>query len=290
MSQEQIDGLSVELAAPGWEEAGLRIFEEQGLVVVLGVLSEEERDFVLKDCEEQAALLLEAIPGGNRGTNRYSFGNASLTDSMFHVESWPILLQTAGSDLRPLLDSIFEGKGFSCIKSGGDFVLGETRDHQALHADLCVSKAHNVRLPPPVLSVNFVVQALTPSNGPMRIVPGTQLLRGDVPERVPPGWVNSRLCPLPAGSVIIRDVRTLHSGSPNLTSATRYLPSVEFASEEYRGTGPLSKCGPCKSMPRRLFSSLTPDVQELCDDLVYDDDGAPEVGFKTRSGRARWRK
>ena len=38
----------------------------------------------------------------------------------------------------------------------------------------------------------------------------------------------STVCPAPAGSVLIRDVRAWHGGTPNLTDATRSIPNLEF--------------------------------------------------------------
>ena len=44
----------------------------------------------------------------------------------------------------------------------------------------------------------------------------------------------STVCPAPAGSVLIRDVRAWHGGTPNLTDETRAIPNIEFWAPWYR--------------------------------------------------------
>ena len=121
---------------------------------------------------------------GNRGPGRYSFGNASSTGSTLHIPlSADYLLNTAGCKLHPLLCLIFEEErahGPICTGGGGDFVLGGVTENQRLHADLTVKKTCDVLLPPPMVSANFAVQDITSQNGPMRIVPGSQLTRGEL--------------------------------------------------------------------------------------------------------------
>jgi hypothetical protein len=38
----------------------------------------------------------------------------------------------------------------------------------------------------------------------------------------------STVCPAPAGSVLIRDVRAWHGGTPNLSDEVRCIPNVEY--------------------------------------------------------------
>merc|ERR1711870_150443 len=100
-------------------------------------------------------------------------------------------------------------------------------------------------------------------NGPTRIIPGTQLLRGELPTEIPSDWERSCLCPLPVGSAIVRDVRTLHSGTRNLTTTTRFLPSVEFVSADFRSTNRRDCFPPAKCLPSDFFEQLQPRVQEV---------------------------
>ena len=67
--------------------------------------------------------------------------------------------------------------------------------------------------------------------GPMRIVPGQKVLNGQSDlhpmfSEEPPEMKESKLCPLPAGADIFRDLRTWHGDTPNLSNTTRFLPSA----------------------------------------------------------------
>ena len=44
----------------------------------------------------------------------------------------------------------------------------------------------------------------------------------------------STVCPAPAGSIMIRDVRAWHGGTPNLSDATRSIPNLEFYAPWFR--------------------------------------------------------
>ena len=44
----------------------------------------------------------------------------------------------------------------------------------------------------------------------------------------------STVAPAPAGSIMLRDVRAWHGGTPNLSSATRSIPNLEFYAPWFR--------------------------------------------------------
>lgn len=282
----EVSEFTTSCEGPGWEDNAFELFATHGFVVVEGVLKLHQYAAVLRDCERVAGKMVGPERRGNRGPGRYSFGIASSTGSMLHEPSFTRHLLDHGSTvLRPLLERIFEGgerPGFLCLSSGGDFVLDRVPTHQDLHADIQVTKAHNLHLPPPLLSVNFCVQAITELNGPMRIVPGTQQGSSALPEKEPDEWRQSRLCPLPAGAAILRDVRTLHGGTPNLSDRARYLPSIEYVSADFRAMGRRDKFPPRRCLPGKLFQRLPPDVQELCEELVVPDEQLLRVDYTRR--------
>ena len=146
-------------------------------------------------------------------------------------------------------------------------MLAGERRFQAMHNDLgTLARTSNVHLPPPLVAANFCVAEITGENGPMRIVPGTQLDQGhwdqcDAGE--PSVWRRYRLFPLPVGSVILRDVRTLHGGSPNLSNRARFLPAVEFASTQFLATARGRQYICQNSLPRPLSKSLRPQAQRV---------------------------
>ena len=130
---------------------------------------------------DSAKKLTSAQPKGTRGTNAWSSGNISLTNSMLHARTWSShLWRAAGSDTRPSSDMIYNDNEYCRAKSGGDLVLASIKTNQKLHADVAVRNKFDVRLPPPLLCIKFAVQPLTAHNGPTRIDPGTQFVRGEV--------------------------------------------------------------------------------------------------------------
>ena len=265
---------SIVCGADGWAELAYDLFCKDGFVVIHDVLTMSQCNAVRQDCERVAKEIVGPERGGNRGPGRYSFGIASGSGGMLHVKSFAQhLLGSACSKLCPMLDGIFEGgatPGFVCTGGGGDFVIGDTGSDQWIHADIELGKEHDVRMPPPMISINFAVQEVTASNGPMRIIPGTQLYRGIVQSPIPDSWLHSFLCPVPVGAALVRDARVLHSGTRNSTHSTRYLPSVEFVSTDFRTTNRRDCFPPLKSLPRELFDCLEPQTKQFCAEIVAD--------------------
>jgi ectoine hydroxylase-related dioxygenase (phytanoyl-CoA dioxygenase family) len=76
----------------------------------------------------------------------------------------------------------------------------------------------------------------TALNGPTRQIPGSQHARSPIPTlREEPEWMRlSTVCPAPAGSIQIRDVRAWHGGTPNLSDELRAIPNVEFYAPWFR--------------------------------------------------------
>ena len=275
-SSLSISNYCIKLGVEDWCRKARQQFSDSGFVIVSGMLDSSECQAVLKDCKKAAQEIVGSQRAGNRGPGRYSFGVASSTGAMLHVEAFSDhLLNSACSKLYPLLEKVFEGgteHGFICTGGGGDFVLGGTDTDQHIHSDIQVQKSLDVWMPPPMISVNFVLEDLTHMNGATRMIPGTQLWRGEVPHPIPARWERSCLCPLPAGTAIIRDVRTLHSGTRNMIQATRYLPSIEFVSADCRSTGRQDWFTPIKSLPNKLYQRLSPEMQKVCEEIAASKD------------------
>jgi hypothetical protein len=47
----------------------------------------------------------------------------------------------------------------------------------------------------------------------------------------------STLCPVPAAAAIVRDNRTWHGGTPNLSDHVRALPNIEYYAPWFRSEG-----------------------------------------------------
>jgi hypothetical protein len=86
-------------------------------------------------------------------------------------------------------------------------------------------------LPCSMIAVNFTLTPQTFENAPIRVVPGSASwnMQG-VPglEEEPDEMRWSTLCPLPAGSAILRDARCWHGGSPNVSDTARAFPNGTY--------------------------------------------------------------
>ena len=274
----------ISLSAKQWITDAQTRFAKHGFVIIDNVLTPGHQLDVLTACQRAAEEIVGTEKAGNRGPGRYSFGVASSTGGMLHEESFALqLLGVACSKLYPLLEHIFDGgtlDGFICTGAGGDFVLGGTAEDQYLHSDMRVAEEYNPRWPPPMISVNFVVQDLTCMNGPTRMIPGTQLCQGQVPDPIPDDWRHSCLYPVPSGAAIIRDVRVLHSGTPNLTQTTRYLPSIEFVSSDFRSSERRDCFPPWRCLPSEMYEALPCPIKKTCKEIVAGKDSKLFVSYR----------
>ena len=293
------------LDVAGYSENALETFQEHGFCIVLDALKPLEVKEVLATCQEVERRIVHSDPEGlgTRGFGRYSFGASAVSGHMLHHPAWRHLLNSEA--VLNALRAIYP-KGFHVYGGGGDFVRPGTEAYQPLHSDLAPSRLPEAlrSLRPPMVSVNFTVQHITAQNGPLRLVPGQRALQ---PGDVAPGleeeledWRRSKVCPLPPGAAIIRDLRLYHGGTPNLSGATRFLPSIELVSTEYwahltafhslrSSYCPVCRWRECSLTPRypciteKVFQQLRPEVKSLCAPLV----GAVPLGLR-HSKRQAW--
>lgn len=230
----------------------VRIFRRDGFIVIENALTPDQTAFLQAGVMEatQQILALDAERSGNRGSGRYSFGGSSLTRSMLHRPEWQMLVDLP--TVTPIVTALFESDDYMLRSASGDFCLPDTTAYQPLHSDMRdfnpakpspFSSFADPRgflttrdLPCPYLCVNFMPIDMTALNGPTRQIPGSQHSR----ERPPtleqePEWMRlSTVCPAPAGSIQIRDVRAWHGGTPNLSDHLRAIPNIELYAPWFR--------------------------------------------------------
>ncbi|MEM7002497.1 MAG: phytanoyl-CoA dioxygenase family protein [Pseudomonadota bacterium] len=259
----------------------VQLFHRDGFVLVENILNAEQVAFLAQGCAEviQEIVALDQGRQGNRGSHRYSFGGSSLTRSQLHRPEWQMLLQM--ESVHTLVTHLFGSPHFSLRAASGDFCLPGAVDYQRLHSDVGdwvddtrtrFSAFHDplgeikIRdLPCPYICVNFLPQDVTRINGPTRQIPGTQKSRTPIPSLADePEWMRlSTVCPAPAGSIMIRDVRAWHGGTPNLSDHTRAIPNLEFYAPWFRE--PV-----VPGINRHDYEQLSPRAQELARDCVAD--------------------
>ncbi|MGI9613235.1 MAG: phytanoyl-CoA dioxygenase family protein [Acidimicrobiales bacterium] len=267
----------LEVVEAGDVDRATTIFHRDGFVAVADALDSAQLDRLRHGVDEVAGALLEADPAGAVGggagglPHRYSFGGTSVSRHMFHRPEWSQLIDLATT--TPILTSIFGSADYVVYGAGGELTLPGAIEYQGLHSDNVWTELHDPNegvtmrdLPTPVVHINFPTIDLSPINGPTRIIRGTHRSNGPIPALIDePEWMRlSTVCPLPAGSAIIRDARCWHGGTPNLSREVRAIPNVEFMAPWFRSEALI------RSMSFETWSNLSPHAQRLARYVACD--------------------
>jgi hypothetical protein len=290
----------LELLQPDDIDRAADIFHRDGFVVVENALNPDQLNFMREGCDREIHQIVANDRGriGNRGSHRYSFGGASLTGHQMHHPEWAMLIDLP--TVTPILNAIFGSSDYHLRGGGGDFCLPGATRYQPLHSDMSGRQVHNLRdgtefvqgsfndprgtltyrdLPCPYIACNFLMVDFTRLNGPTRQIPGTQHSRTPIPTLAEePEWMRlSTVCPAPAGSVLIRDVRAWHGGTPNISDQVRAIPNTEYFAPWYRE--PVSI-----SMPQEIYQSLSAQGQRISRHIVAADRELA-IGYRPDLGR-----
>ena len=275
----------LEILRPEEVDAAVRIFYRDGFVVVRDVLTADQVKFLRRGCEREAEAVVAEDPN-REGRYRYSYGGASITNSLLHREEWVMLVDLP--TLAPIIAAIFGSSDYQLRRAAGDFCLPGAM-YQRLHTDIFdrvggFSDPRDILsirdLPCPVVCCNFLAQDFTKTNGPTRQIPGTQNSREKIPELdEEPLWMKySTVCPAPAGSALIRDLRAWHGGTPNLSNEMRAIPNAIFLAPWFHERQ-------IPAMPREMFDLLSEHGRRICDSVVAD--GPLETGYTFDPARIR---
>jgi len=103
--------------------------------------------------------------------------------------------------------------------------------HQDLHRDTqLLFPESGVETPPYQLAVNFPLVDVTADNGPMEYAPGTHMLsKAEGLAKVALGEIPLIPAYMARGDVMIRDVRHIHRGTPNLTGVPRPMVVIGYS-------------------------------------------------------------
>lgn len=285
LARNGIRGL--EVVDPDDVERATSIFHRDGFVAVRDALGPDQLASLRAAAAEVVNMLVDADPlgavGGGAGglPHRYSFGGTSVSRHMFHRSEWRQLIDLPTT--TPILTSIFGSPDYIVYGAGGDLALPGAIEYQGLHSDNVWTELHDPvggltmrDLPVPVVHINFPLIDLTPENGPIRQIPGTHRSRAPIPTLADePEWMRlSTVCPLPAGSAIIRDARCWHGGTPNLSRDVRAMPNVEFMAPWFRSEALI------RSMSHDTWTTLSPHAQRVSRYIVCGrDETVPGAGI-----------
>ena len=135
-----------------------------------------------------------------------------------------------------VLEQLLEQSFFGCLPYGCNTTFPGSQE-QNVHRDCGHLFPELTSAAPPVLAVvNLLLDDFTAANGATEIWPGSHLLvDADQEEtrtlRIPPArWRDhpSTLLLAPAGSIVIRDMRTWHRGGANSTASLRTMLALVY--------------------------------------------------------------
>ena len=254
--------LEVTLHPPTETEGIAQDFLRDGFVCVRDALTPEQLAYGLSGAYRVAAAQTGriALDEANRGFARYSFGS-----QIEHAE-WRQLIDL--ETILPSLEHIWGTDGYQCSGVGGDYSLQGAKI-QRLHTDIRdplndpLSKVNVMDLPSPFIVVNFLMTEFTSENGPTRFVRGTQRSRYPIPTlEEEPEWMKRSILCAPAGTAIIRDVRTWHGGTENCSNDTRIMISAGYTASWFRLP---NNAG---TLPFDIYRTLSDRSKLLCRSIV----------------------
>lgn len=131
--------------------------------------------------------------------------------------------------------------------------------------------------PPFQLAVNFPLVEVTNENGPFEIAPGTHMIsKEEGLRRIEAGEVRLEPVTMRLGDVMIRDVRSLHRGTPNRTAIPRPMVVIGYSRRwlfrpEVTIHVPRASLTTLSERARRLlrFNPIVESLDDLPDTEIY---------------------
>ena len=171
-------------------------------------------------------LLQEAVAregdDPNRGANRYYV-------TLPFQDLWADPAIIDNDAIMAVVEELVGADGVMCQLASDTPLKGS--EHQALHRDTqLLFPESGVETPPYQLAVNFPLVDVTDETGPMEYAPGTHMLSKDEGmARIQSGEIPLVRCYMQRGDVMIRDVRHIHRGTPNLSATPRPMVVIGYS-------------------------------------------------------------
>jgi len=165
----------------------------------------------------------------NRGMNRYQM---HLPFEQPFIDPYVIEHPLA----MPVLEAIL-GSNYYCYYFASDTALPGS-DYQSVHSDThLLYPDTSLSLPAYNIVVNIPLIDVRVEHGPVEIWPGgTHLMPGNLDLKALAPEMHSEMVTMPAGSVVIRDMRMWHRGTPNRSSEIRPHLALIYARAWFRPT------------------------------------------------------
>lgn len=231
-------------------ELAVQLVQMNGFVLFENVIPRERVDAI----REAFFRTLDAHRVGapsNRGNNRYQM-HLPFTQPFID----PLLIE------HPLALAVIDailGETCHCHYFASDTALPGS-DYQAVHSDIHQLFPETVlSLPAYNIVVNVPLIDVTLDRGPVEIWPGgTHLMPGHLNMKELAPTMHSQLVTMPAGSLLIRDMRMWHRGTPNRSNEARPHLALVYSRFWFQDTGyrPIE-------IPRATYDQLSKRGQQL---------------------------
>jgi ectoine hydroxylase-related dioxygenase (phytanoyl-CoA dioxygenase family) len=158
----------------------------------------------------------------NRGANRYYV-------TLPFQDLWADPAIIDNDAIMAVVEELVGADGVMCQLASDTPLLGS--EHQALHRDTqLLFPESGAETPPYQLAVNFPLVDVTDETGPMEYAPGTHMLsKDDGMARIQSGEIPLVRGYMQRGDVMIRDVRHIHRGTPNLSRTPRPMVVIGYS-------------------------------------------------------------
>lgn len=189
----------------------------------------------------------------NRGDNR--FNTHLYVEGPFATEEF-----VANPLIVPLIHKLL-GIDAACTWASADTPLPGS-DYQFAHADgRPLFRDQGLSLPMYAMAVNFPLVDFTRENGPLEIWPNGSHLVSDVAPEVGVKGRDPEQVLMSAGSMLVRDNRMWHRGSPNFSQMARPNLALVYNRSWYRFEGEAGHTPPAVSP--ETYAGWSVDVQRL---------------------------
>jgi len=185
----------------------------------------------------------------NRGANRYQM-HLPFVEPFIRPEI------TANPFALQVIEAIL-GEDCVCHYFASDTPLPGS-DYQRVHSDIHPLFNEGQPMPPYSLVMNLPLVDCTVENGAVEIWPGgSHLMPPGIDMQALAPWMHSERVCMPAGSLLIRDMRMWHRGTPNRSNHPR--PHLAFIYSKHW----LKTHYPPIAIPKETYESLTERQKRL---------------------------
>lgn len=212
--------------SPEEHKAFAEAFERDGMVVLREHFPRE----TLACWREAFEPLLQKKLGETTGPANRGAARHYITLPFSGIFADPAIV--ADEDVLAIVEQVAGRDPVMCQLASDTPVLGST--HQEIHRDTPELFPGEPEPPSYQLAVNFALCDVTPENGAFETTVGThRMTRGEGVAALEKGELKLETIPMKMGDVMIRDVRVLHRGTPNLTESPRPMVVIGYSRRWY---------------------------------------------------------